>query len=570
MSYSDAYDPDDGVAIIGLAGRFPGARNVEELWQNLVEGRETISVFSDNELEAADPDEMAARRQPGYVRSRGILADVDYFDAAFFGINPNEAAIIDPQQRVFMETAWEALESAGYDPRSFPGPIGVFAGMSNNSYFLQHLLSRHDVTDVVGWLTTMMGNEKDYLATRVSYKLDLRGPALNLQTACSTSLVAVASAVQSLLTYQCDLALAGGVSITLPQRRGYLHEEGGITSPDGHCRSFDERAAGTVFSNGVGIVTLRRLVDAITDGNTIFAVIKGVGLNNDGASKVSFTAPSVDGHAGVITMAQALAGIDPQTISYVEAHGTATALGDPIEIAGLTQAFRAGGAAGEGYCGIGSIKSAIGHLDAAAGVAGLIKTALALHHKTLPPSLHFTAPNPKLDLERSPFRVVDSLRPWRSPEGQPRGQLVRRWRNQRARRPGGGSASGAHGGERYGAAAGPLGAIVVGAGCRYGATAAAPGGPSGAFTRRRCLHTAQRPATIRAPPGCRGTRGRGSDRKPRRAWARADGHRLGCPRGRLGGVPVPRAGSAVRRDGAPHLRSGPRLSRRHRRLCGVP
>ena len=420
MSYSDAYDPNDGVAIIGLAGRFPGARNVDEFWNNLVDGRETLSFFADDELEPAAPDEMEARRQPNYVRSRGILADIEMFDAEFFGINATEAAVMDPQQRVFMETAWEALESAGHDPRTFTGGVGVFAGMSNNYYFLQNLLTREDVTDIVGWLTTMMGNEKDYLATRVSYKLDLKGPALNIQTACSTSLVAVCTAVQSLLNYQCDLALAGGVSITLPQKRGYLHQEGGITSPDGRCRTFDMESAGTVFSNGVGIVTLRRLSEALEDGDTIYAVIKGAGMNNDGAAKVSFTAPSVEGHAGVIALAQALAGIDPQSISYVEAHGTATQLGDPIEIAGLTQAFRAGGASETGTCAIGSVKSNVGHLDAAAGVTGLIKTALALHHKAIPPSLHFTAPNPKLDLETTPFRVVTSLQPWQSPEGSPR------------------------------------------------------------------------------------------------------------------------------------------------------
>ena len=420
MSYSDAYDAGDGVAIIGLAGRFPGARDVDEFWSNLLEGRETISSFTDDELDPAGADEMAARRQPNYVRSRGILDDVELFDAGFFGINPSEAAILDPQQRVFLETAWEALERAGHDPRTFGGPIGVFAGMSNNYYWLQNLAARDDVTDVVGWLTTMMGNEKDYLATRVSYKFDLRGPALNIQTACSTSLVAVVVAVQSLLNYQCDMALAGGISITLPQRRGYLYHDGGISSPDGHCRTFDERAAGTVFGNGVGVVTLRRLSDALEDDDTIYAVIKGAGMNNDGASKVSFTAPSVDGHAGVIAMAQALAGIDPQTISYVEAHGTATPLGDPVEIAGLTQAFRTGGATGTGFCAIGSVKSNVGHLDAAAGVTGLIKTALALHHRTIPPSLHFSVANPKLELEDSPFRVVTSLTPWQSTEGSPR------------------------------------------------------------------------------------------------------------------------------------------------------
>ena len=420
MSYADAYDPDDGIAIVGLAGRFPGARDVAELWENLVEGRETISHFAPDELEPGLPDELAARERPEYVRARGVLADADRFDAAFFDVNEREAQVMDPQQRVFMETAWEALETCGHEPRTFDGAIGVFAGMSNNTYWLQHLAARPDVTDVVGWLTTMMANEKDYLTTRLAYKLDLHGPALNLQTACSTSLVAVSTAVQSLLTYQCDLALAGGVSVTLPQRRGYLHQDGGITSPDGHCRTFDADAAGTVFSNGVGVVALRRLTDAVQDGDTIYAVIKGAGMNNDGAAKVSFTAPSVDGHASVIALAQALAGIDPETISYVEAHGTGTPLGDPVEIAGLTQAFRAGGATGTGFCAIGSLKSNVGHLDAAAGVAGLIKTALALHHKTLPPSLHFRAPNPRLQLEESPFRVVTSLEPWQAPDGLPR------------------------------------------------------------------------------------------------------------------------------------------------------
>ena len=419
MSYSDAYDSEAGIAIVGMAGRFPGARNVAQFWRNLLEARETISHFRADELEAAAADDMAARASPSYVRARGILDGIEMFDAGFFGINPKEAEILDPQQRVFLETAWEALEDAGYDPQKFGGLIGVFAGSSNNYYYLQNLLNRGDVTDIVGWLTTMMGNEKDYLTTRVAYKLDLKGPALNIQTACSTSLVAVCSAVQSLLSYQCDMALAGGVSVTLPQRRGYLWQEGVITSPDGHCRAFDRDALGTVFSNGVGIVVLRRLHDALADGDTIYAVIKGAALNNDGSNKVSFTAPSVDGHAQLISMAQALGGIDPETISYIEAHGTGTSLGDPIEIAGLTQAFRAGGARENGFCGIGSVKTNIGHLDAAAGVAGLIKTALALHHKVLPASLHFTSPNPKLGLEDSPFYVNAQLQPWKS-GGTPR------------------------------------------------------------------------------------------------------------------------------------------------------
>lgn len=414
MPYSDAYDADEGIAIVGMAGRFPGARNVAQLWQNILDGRETIARFRPDELEPASADDMAARSSPHYVRARGILDEAEMFDAGFFGINPKEAEVLDPQQRVFLEIAWEALEDAGYDPRRFAAPIGVFAGSSNNYYYLENLLHRKDATDIVGWLTTMMGNEKDYLTTRIAYKLDLKGPALNIQTACSTSLVAVCAAVQSLQTYQCDMALAGGVSVTLPQRRGYLWEEGGITSPDGHCRAFDRRAQGTVFGNGAGIVVLRRLREARADGDTIYAVIKGAALNNDGHAKVTFTAPSVDGHAQVIAMAQALGGIDPETISYIEAHGTGTALGDPVEIAGLTQAFRSGGALGKQYCAIGSLKTNIGHLDAAAGVAGLIKTALALHHKVLPASLHFDSPNPKLGIEETPFYVNARLQPWKA------------------------------------------------------------------------------------------------------------------------------------------------------------
>ena len=415
MSYSDAYDPLDGIAIVGMAGRFPGARNVSELWQNLLAGRETIDRFGADELEPANAEDMEARSEPNYVRARGVISDADKFDEQFFGFSPKEAAVLDPQQRLFLEAAWEALEFAGHDPKAFSGPIGVFAGATSNSYYLNNLLSRRDVTDLVGLLTTQMANQNHYVATRVAYKLDLKGPALNIQTACSTSLVAVCTAVQSLQTYQCDMALAGGVSVQVPQKRGYLSQEGSILSPDGHCRAFDQDAAGTVFSNGLGVVVLRRLRDAVEDGDTIYAVIKGAALNNDGSSKVSFTSPSVDGHAQVIAMAQALGGIDPQTISYIEAHGTGTSLGDPIEIAGLTQAFRAGGATGNGFCAIGSLKTNIGHLDAAAGVAGLIKASLALHHKTLPASLNYRAPNPKLDIENTPFFVNATLREW--PDG---------------------------------------------------------------------------------------------------------------------------------------------------------
>ncbi|MCW2589366.1 MAG: hypothetical protein JWQ86_1793 [Mycobacterium sp.] len=412
MAYSDAYDPLDGIAIIGMAGRFPESPSVAALWQNLLDRRECITRFTAEELEPAHGGEMLARTNPNYVRARGVLAGADEFDEEFFGFTPKEAEIIDPQQRLFLQAAWEAIEHAGYDPQRFDGPIGVYAGATANSYYLENLLSRRDITDPLGPIMLMMGNGNDYVATRVSYKFDLKGPALNIQNACSTSLVAVCTAVQSLQTYQCDMALAGGISIMLPQRRGYLYQEGSILSPDGHCRAFDRDAAGTVFSNGLGIVMLRRLRDAIEDGDTIYAVIKGAALNNDGSQKVGFTAPSVDGHAQVISMAQMLGGIDPATISYIEAHGTGTALGDPIEIAGLTQAFRAGGAEENGFCAIGSIKSNIGHLDVAAGVAGLIKTTLALHHKVLPASINFESPNPKLGIESTPFFVNAAQRDW--------------------------------------------------------------------------------------------------------------------------------------------------------------
>jgi acyl transferase domain-containing protein/glutamate-1-semialdehyde aminotransferase len=401
----------DGVAIIGMAGRFPGARNIGEFWRNLLAGVESISRFDRHDLEASVLEDPGARDQPGYVPARGVLDGVDLFDADFFGINPKEAQILDPQQRLFLEAAWEALERAGYDPATAGGSVGVFAGMSNNSYFAANLKEHRDLIDLVGALQTMMGNEKDYLATRVSYKLDLKGPSVSVQTACSTSLVAVCQAVQSLLAYQCDMALAGGVSIALPQKRGYLPYDGGITSADGHCRAFDAQAQGTVFSNGLGVVVLKRLADAVADGDHVCAVIKGSALNNDGSGKVSFLAPSVDGHAEAVAMAQAYAQVDARSISYVEAHGTGTALGDVVEVAALTQAFRSQ-TADTGFCALGSVKTNIGHLDVAAGVAALIKAVLSLQHRIVPPSLHFTSPNPKLSLEKSPFFVNTSPLEW--------------------------------------------------------------------------------------------------------------------------------------------------------------
>jgi amino acid adenylation domain-containing protein len=409
----------EGVAIIGMSGRFPGAETIEEFWANLVAGNESISFFSDEELKEGGLDPAFLRQRGQYVPARGVLKDADCFDAPFFGMHPREAEVTDPQQRVFLEACWSALEQAGYDPHNVGGSVGLFAGITYNTYFPQVLLHRPDLLELVGADMVMFGNEKDYLTTRVAYKLGLKGPALNISTACSTSLVAVCQACQSLLTYQCDTALAGGASVRVPQKSGYFYDEGNIGSPDGHTRTFDARAAGTTFSNGVGVVVLKRLEDAVNDGDQIYAVIKGAALNNDGSQRVSFGAPGVEGQSEVIAMAHALAGVDPETITYVEAHGTATPLGDPIELAGLTKAFRMGTEAKQ-FCGIGSVKSNVGHLDAASGVTGLIKTTLGLHRKTIPASLHFIKPNPKLEIENSPFYVVSSTQEWKGKAGSPR------------------------------------------------------------------------------------------------------------------------------------------------------
>ncbi len=398
------------IAIIGMAGRFPGAADLHDFWQNLRDGVESITRFSEDELRRSGVD-PALLRDPNYVPARGTLGDADLFDAAFFGINPREAEVLDPQHRLFLESAWEALENAGYDPEREPRPTGVFAGTTMSTYLLSNLLANPELLRTVGAYQTMLGNDKDYLATRVSYKLNLRGPSMVIQTACSTSLVAVQTACNALLTGQCDMALAGGVSIGFPQRTGYVYQPGMILSPDGHCRAFDAEAGGTVGGEGVGIVVLKRLVDALADGDHVRAVIRGAAINNDGSLKVGYTAPSVDGQAEVITRAQALGGVSPDTISYIEAHGTGTELGDPIEIAALTNVFRAA-TDRTGFCAVGSVKTNIGHLDAAAGVAGLIKAVLALEHEAIPRSLHFVRPNPQIDFEHSPFFVNDTLREW--------------------------------------------------------------------------------------------------------------------------------------------------------------
>ncbi len=428
----------EGIAVVGMAGRFPGARDLAELWENLRAGKESIRRFSEEELLAAGiPAELLAR--PEYVRARGALDEYDRFDAGFFDVAASEAEALDPQHRLFLETAWAALESAGCDPARCGGPVGVFAGVSANTYLLSHLLDDPGALAAADASQAMLGGDKDFLATRVSYKLNLRGPSLTVQTACSTSLVAVHLACRALLGRECDLALAGGVSLTVPQVAGYLYREGGIASPDGHCRAFDAGARGTVSGSGVGVVVLRRLADALAAGDPIRAVVLGTAINNDGAGKVGYTAPAVDGQAEVIAAAQRVAGIDPDDLTYVEAHGTGTPLGDPIEIAALCKAFLSGGAGGaggagwaggaggargthgerRGFCAIGSVKTNIGHLDAASGVAGLIKTVLALEHREIPPSLHFTAPNPQIDFAASPFYVNAALAEWPS-TGAPR------------------------------------------------------------------------------------------------------------------------------------------------------
>ncbi|MBW4617792.1 MAG: SDR family NAD(P)-dependent oxidoreductase [Cyanosarcina radialis HA8281-LM2] len=417
MTSSEISNSIEGIAIIGMAGRFPGAKNIDEFWENLRDGIESISWFTDEELLAAGINSNALIDE-NYIKAGANLENIDLFDADFFGFNPQEASRIDPQHRIFLECAWEALEDAGYDSQTYKDKIGVYAGVGWNGYLLFNVApDRQFLESAIGY-QTLLGNDKDFLTTRVSYQLNLKGPSIDVQTACSTSLVAVSMACQSLLAYQCDLALAGGITVSAIPKTGYLYQEGGILSPDGHCRAFDAEAKGTVPGHGAGIVVLKRLEEAIADGDCIHAVIRGAAINNDGAMKVGYTAPSVDGQAEVIAEALALAGIEPETISYIEAHGTGTPLGDPIEIAALTQVFGAS-TDKQGFCALGSVKTNIGHLDAAAGVAGLIKTVLALKHQLIPPSLHFQQPNPKIDFSHSPFYVNHQLQEWKS-NGHPR------------------------------------------------------------------------------------------------------------------------------------------------------
>ena len=404
------------IAIIGMAGRFPGAGNLRQFWDNLETGVESISRLSEEEIAAGGIAEDL-RSNPDYVRAVPRLDDVDYFDAEFFAINPREAEILDPQHRVLLECTWEALENAGYDPDTYEGRIGIYAGASMSSY-LGNLSRNPEITRVFSFFQLLLANDKDHLTTRVAYKLNLKGPAVGIQSACSTSLVAVNFACDGLLNRSCEMAIAAGVMIRVspfgqPQELGYLYQEGGLASRDGHCRPFDARAQGTIFGNGAGVVVLKPLANALDDGDFIHAVIKGSAVNNDGSTRVGYTAPSVEGQAAVVAEALAVAGVSPESVGYVEAHGTGTPLGDPIEIQALHKAFRAR-TNRKHFCGLGSVKANIGHLETAAGIAGLIKTVLALRNKKIPPHLHFETPNPIIDLSNSPFFIPVKLTEWRN------------------------------------------------------------------------------------------------------------------------------------------------------------
>ncbi|MEV6395078.1 beta-ketoacyl synthase N-terminal-like domain-containing protein [Streptomyces sp. NPDC051907] len=412
-----AADADGGeIAVVGLAGRFPGASSLDAFWQLLREGREAHTTLTDEQLLAAGVP-ASLLDDPRLVRRRPVVEDAGLFDAAFFGYTPREAELMDPQQRLFLECAWEALESAGYDSERVDGAVGVFGGGGPTSYWQSHLSADPGYLREVGEFQALLGNEKDFLAPRVSYKLDLRGPSVSVLSGCSSSLVAVHMAVQSLLSGECDLALAGGATVYFPQHAGYLHQQGGVNSPDGRCRAFGAKADGTVPGDGAGVVLLKRLDDALADGDQVLGVLLGTAVNNDGAHKVGFTAPSMQGQADVIAEALAVAGAEAESISYVEAHGTGTELGDRIEIAALTQAYATDA---RGFCTIGSLKPNIGHTDTAAGVLGLIKVLLALRHEELPPSINCEEPHPEIDFPSTPFRVGTEATPW------PRGERPRR------------------------------------------------------------------------------------------------------------------------------------------------
>lgn len=418
MHSAAAYSPPaNAIAVVGMAGRFPGAGSVPAFWRNLRDGVESIVTLSEEELLAAGIGEQVLANH-AYIRRAALLDGIDEFDAEFFGFTPQNARTMDPQHRLFLQSAWHALEDAGYDPAHTEGSVGVYGTSSASGYLLHNLLSHHDPDVVFGQGATFdmvnlsLQNDKDHLATRVSHQLDLRGPAISVQTACSSSLVALHLACQSLLNGECDMVLAGAASIRVPHRVGYWHEPGSMVSATGHCRPFDVRSDGTIFGSGVGVVVLKPLQAAIDDGDRIHAVIRGSAVNNDGSTKMTYAAPNAAGQAEAIAEAQAVAGVDASTIGYVETHGTGTPLGDPIEIDGLRQAFAVSTDPRRGPCVVGSVKSNIGHLEAAAGIAGLIKAILCLRNRGLPATLHYTGANPELHLDRTPFEVRSEYRPW--------------------------------------------------------------------------------------------------------------------------------------------------------------
>jgi acyl transferase domain-containing protein len=398
------------IAVIGMAGRFPGARNIEEFRDNLENGVESICFFPDERLQEAgvDPQSM---ENPNYVKASAILDDIDYFDSWFFGYTPREAQLMDPQIRFFHECSWEALEDAGYDPTSYPGLIGVYGGALDNIAWRGNILL--SLPPEEERFSTMVTSNKDFLSTHLSYALNLKGPSVLVYTACSTSLVTIHMACRALLGGECHMAIAGGVSISVPQESGYMYQEGMIFSTDGHTRAFDAGATGSLFGCGIGLVVLKPLEDALSEGDNIYAVIKGTAINNDGNRKIGYTAPSIKGQAEVINAALRMAEVEPASIGYIEAHGTGTSLGDPIEIKALTQVFHFNRQQ-KNSCAIGTVKSNFGHLDTAAGVAGFIKTVLTLKHKVLLPSLHFETPNPEIDFENTPFYVNTKLTPWKN------------------------------------------------------------------------------------------------------------------------------------------------------------
>ncbi|MCP4294857.1 MAG: non-ribosomal peptide synthetase, partial [Proteobacteria bacterium] len=399
----------DDIAIIGMAGRFPGASNIDEFWENLKNGTESITTFTKDELlKEGIPDDII--EDSNYVPSKGYLKDSDLFDAHFFDFNPRDAELTDPQHRIFLQVAFTAIEHAGYDYKQIDNPVGVFASTGFSSYLQQNIGNESSVQDR-DFHQVMIGNDKDFIATRVAYKLNLTGPAQTIQTACSSSLVNVNYACESLNSHNCDMALAGGVNITMPLKSGYLYSQDGIASPNGQCRPFDSEAKGTVPGNGAGVVLLKRLKDAQRDGDTIYALIKSTAVNNDGSGKIGFTAPSVVGQKNVMQKALENSKIPPESIGFIEAHGTGTSLGDPIEFKALSEVY----SKNRSYpCAIGAVKGNVGHLDSASGVTGLIKAALSLYHKTIVPTVHFQKPNKALHMDEKLFFVANSLQKWES------------------------------------------------------------------------------------------------------------------------------------------------------------